>query len=61
MNESSFAEHEIEFSVQSAPRFDDRRGIRQHGHGSLHFRQITARYHGWRLVIDSYLIIPELN
>lgn len=59
MNESSFVEHEIEFSVQSGPRFGDRRGIRQHGHGSLHFRQITAWYHSWRLIIDSYLIIPN--
>lgn len=59
MDEGSFAEHEIEFSVQSSPRFRDCRGIRQHSHGSLHLRQITARYHSRRLIIDSYLFIPE--
>jgi len=60
MNESSFAEHKIEFSVQSAPCFRNRRGICQHGHGSLHLRQITARYYSWWLVIDSYLY-PNQN
>lgn len=59
MDEGSFAEHEIEFSVQSPPRFDDCCGIRQHGHGSLYFCQITARYHSRRLVIYSYLFITE--
>lgn len=56
MNEGPFAEHKIEFSVQSAPRLRDRRGVRQHSHGSLHLCQITARYYGWWLVIDSYLL-----
>jgi len=60
MNKSSFAEHKIKFSVQSAPRFRDRRGVRQHGHGSLHLRQITAWYYSWRLIIDSYLY-PKQN
>ncbi|KYN00363.1 hypothetical protein ALC62_08854 [Cyphomyrmex costatus] len=43
MNEGSFAEHKVEFSVQSGPRLCNRRGVCQHGHGSLHLRQITAR------------------
>jgi len=60
MNESSFAEHKIKFSVQSTPRFRDCRGVCQHGHGSLHLRQITTWYYSWWLVIDSYLY-PNQN
>lgn len=56
MNEGSFAEHKVEFSVQSGPRLCDRRGVRQHSHSSLHLRQITARYYSWWLIIDAYLL-----
>lgn len=61
MNESSFAVHKIEFSVQSAPRLYDHRCVRQHGHGSLHFCQITTWYYGWWLIINSYLCNPNQN
>ena len=41
--------------VQTGPGLGDGGGVAEHGDGSLHLGQVTARHHGGGLVVDAHL------
>ena len=55
VHESALGVHEVKLVVQGGPRVYDSTGVAERAHGSGHARQVPARHHGGRLVVDSHL------
>lgn len=55
VHKRSLGVHEVELVVELAPRLGDGGGVAEHGGGALHLRQVAARHHRRRLVVDAHL------
>ena len=51
--ESTLGVHKIELMIQTRPSFSNGCGVRQHAYCTLHLGEITSRYDGRWLVVDT--------
>merc|ERR1712223_1816496 len=53
MNKSTLGVHKIKLMVKTSPSLSDSSGVRQHTNGTLNLGEITSRYNGRGLVVDT--------